>query len=114
VNTKTGGANGSIRYEEEYTHGSNAGLKIAIDILGMHCLYSILTGCLCKSIIIISTYKLSMIYLNEDFEEINLHLFSSFFLINWNSFSVAVGFLLSSRSDNKILDFHVNYSGMIN
>ncbi|CAD6264995.1 unnamed protein product [Miscanthus lutarioriparius] len=33
VNTKTGGANGSIRYEEEYTHGSNAGLKIAIDIL---------------------------------------------------------------------------------
>uniref|UniRef100_A0A0D9XAK7 L-ascorbate peroxidase n=1 Tax=Leersia perrieri TaxID=77586 RepID=A0A0D9XAK7_9ORYZ len=33
VNTKTGGANGSIRYEEEYTHGSNAGLKIAIDLL---------------------------------------------------------------------------------
>lgn len=41
MNTKTGGANGSIRYEEEYTHGSNAGLKIAIDLLGMHCLYSI-------------------------------------------------------------------------
>jgi L-ascorbate peroxidase len=38
VNTKTGGANGSIRYEEEYTHGSNAGLKIAIDLLGMYCL----------------------------------------------------------------------------
>jgi L-ascorbate peroxidase len=36
VNTKTGGANGSIRFEEEYTHGSNAGLKIAIDLLGMH------------------------------------------------------------------------------
>ncbi|KAG8048211.1 hypothetical protein GUJ93_ZPchr0008g11932 [Zizania palustris] len=33
VNTKTGGANGSIRYEEEYTHGSNAGLKIAIDLV---------------------------------------------------------------------------------
>uniref|UniRef100_K3YJ02 L-ascorbate peroxidase n=1 Tax=Setaria italica TaxID=4555 RepID=K3YJ02_SETIT len=33
VNTKTGGANGSIRFEEEYTHGSNAGLKIAIDLL---------------------------------------------------------------------------------
>ncbi|KAJ6802262.1 putative L-ascorbate peroxidase 4 [Iris pallida] len=33
VNTKTGGPNGSIRLEEEYTHGSNAGLKIAIDLL---------------------------------------------------------------------------------
>ncbi|KAG2580548.1 hypothetical protein PVAP13_6NG354100 [Panicum virgatum] len=33
VKTKTGGANGSIRFEEEYTHGSNAGLKIAIDLL---------------------------------------------------------------------------------
>ncbi|URE21493.1 peroxidase [Musa troglodytarum] len=32
VNTKTGGPNGSIRHEEEYTHGSNAGLKIAIDL----------------------------------------------------------------------------------
>ncbi|XP_021287166.1 L-ascorbate peroxidase 3, peroxisomal isoform X1 [Herrania umbratica] len=31
VNTKTGGPNGSIRNEEEYTHGSNSGLKIAID-----------------------------------------------------------------------------------
>ncbi|XP_059653994.1 L-ascorbate peroxidase 3 [Cornus florida] len=31
VNTKTGGPNGSIRNEEEYTHGSNNGLKIAID-----------------------------------------------------------------------------------
>ena len=41
MKTKTGGANGSIRYEEEYTHGSNAGLKIAIDLLGMHYLYSI-------------------------------------------------------------------------
>ncbi|KAL9267458.1 L-ascorbate peroxidase 3-like protein [Drosera capensis] len=29
--TKTGGPNGSIRSEEEYTHGSNAGLKKAID-----------------------------------------------------------------------------------
>jgi len=36
VKTKTGGANGSIRFEEEYTHGHNAGLKIAIDLLGMH------------------------------------------------------------------------------
>ncbi|KAJ8461546.1 hypothetical protein OPV22_034472 [Ensete ventricosum] len=32
VNTKTGGPNGSIRHEEEYTHGSNAGLKISIDL----------------------------------------------------------------------------------
>lgn len=29
--TKTGGANGSIRSEQEYSHGANAGLKIAID-----------------------------------------------------------------------------------
>ncbi|KAJ8504637.1 hypothetical protein OPV22_005523 [Ensete ventricosum] len=33
VKTKTGGPNGSIRLEEEYSHGSNAGLKIAIDLL---------------------------------------------------------------------------------
>eukprot|EP00262_Sarcandra_glabra_P007861 TRINITY_DN2091_c0_g1_i1.p1 TRINITY_DN2091_c0_g1~~TRINITY_DN2091_c0_g1_i1.p1 ORF type:complete len:287 (-),score=54.29 TRINITY_DN2091_c0_g1_i1:202-1062(-) len=32
VNTKTGGPNGSIRSEEEYKHGSNNGLKIAIDL----------------------------------------------------------------------------------
>lgn len=31
VNTKTGGPNGSIRNEEEFSHGSNNGLKIAID-----------------------------------------------------------------------------------
>ncbi|KAB1207545.1 L-ascorbate peroxidase 3, peroxisomal [Morella rubra] len=31
VKTKTGGPNGSIRTEEEYSHGSNAGLKKAID-----------------------------------------------------------------------------------
>merc|ERR1712183_339962 len=31
VNTKTGGPNGSIRSEEEYSHGSNNGLKKAID-----------------------------------------------------------------------------------
>jgi L-ascorbate peroxidase len=31
--TKTGGANGSIRFEEEYNHGANAGLKIAMDLL---------------------------------------------------------------------------------
>ncbi|KAL4616172.1 L-ascorbate peroxidase 3 [Castanea sativa] len=31
VNTKTGGPNGSIRSEEEYNHGSNNGLKKAID-----------------------------------------------------------------------------------
>ncbi|KAI3714168.1 hypothetical protein L1987_72762 [Smallanthus sonchifolius] len=31
VNTKTGGPNGSIRTVEEYSHGSNNGLKIAID-----------------------------------------------------------------------------------
>ncbi|XWS55084.1 hypothetical protein CRYUN_Cryun10bG0145100 [Craigia yunnanensis] len=31
VTTKTGGPNGSVRKEEEYTHGSNSGLKIAID-----------------------------------------------------------------------------------
>ncbi|KAK3037162.1 hypothetical protein RJ639_031049, partial [Escallonia herrerae] len=32
--TKTGGPNGSIRNEEEYTHSSNNGLKIAIDLCG--------------------------------------------------------------------------------
>ncbi|KAL0422904.1 UNVERIFIED_CONTAM: L-ascorbate peroxidase 3 [Sesamum latifolium] len=31
VNTKTGGPNGSIRNEEEYTHGANSGLKIALE-----------------------------------------------------------------------------------
>ncbi|KAK6916715.1 hem peroxidase [Dillenia turbinata] len=31
VSTKTGGPNGSIRNEEEYSHGSNNGLKIALD-----------------------------------------------------------------------------------
>ncbi|XP_020083738.1 probable L-ascorbate peroxidase 3 isoform X1 [Ananas comosus] len=31
--TKTGGPNGSIRFEEEYSHSANAGLKIAIDLL---------------------------------------------------------------------------------
>ncbi|KAK1297341.1 putative L-ascorbate peroxidase 4 [Acorus calamus] len=31
VHTKTGGPNGSIRFEEEYNHGANAGLKIALD-----------------------------------------------------------------------------------
>ncbi|XP_057966492.1 L-ascorbate peroxidase 3 [Malania oleifera] len=31
VHTKTGGPNGSIRNEEEYNHGSNNGLKKAID-----------------------------------------------------------------------------------
>ncbi|KAK1423559.1 hypothetical protein QVD17_18863 [Tagetes erecta] len=30
--TKTGGPNGSIRNEEEYRHGANNGLKIAIDL----------------------------------------------------------------------------------
>ncbi|KAK9064993.1 hypothetical protein SSX86_016376 [Deinandra increscens subsp. villosa] len=30
--TKTGGPNGSIRKEEEYKHGANNGLKIAIDL----------------------------------------------------------------------------------
>lgn len=34
VNTKTGGPNGSIRSEEEYSHGSNSGLKKAIDWCG--------------------------------------------------------------------------------
>ena len=34
VTTKTGGPNGSIRHEEEYLHGANAGLKIAIDLCG--------------------------------------------------------------------------------
>ncbi|XP_043709300.1 L-ascorbate peroxidase 3 [Telopea speciosissima] len=32
VNTNTGGPNGSIRNQEEYMHGSNNGLKIAIDL----------------------------------------------------------------------------------
>lgn len=34
MNTKTGGPNGSIRNEEEYSHGSNNGLKIALDFCG--------------------------------------------------------------------------------
>ncbi|MBA0683084.1 hypothetical protein Goari_024760 [Gossypium aridum] len=34
VSTKTGGPNGSIRNEEEFTHGANSGLKIAIDFCG--------------------------------------------------------------------------------
>ncbi|KAF5194100.1 Ascorbate peroxidase, partial [Thalictrum thalictroides] len=33
VNTKTGGANGSIRNDEELKHSANNGLKIAIDLL---------------------------------------------------------------------------------
>ncbi|XP_072957431.1 probable L-ascorbate peroxidase 3, peroxisomal [Typha angustifolia] len=33
VKTKTGGPNGSIRLMAEYSHGSNSGLKIAIDLL---------------------------------------------------------------------------------
>ncbi|KAF2552840.1 hypothetical protein F2Q68_00037844 [Brassica cretica] len=32
VQTKTGGPNGSIRNEEEYTHGANSGLKIALEL----------------------------------------------------------------------------------
>lgn len=34
VNTKTGGPNGSIRNEEEYAHGANNGLKIALEFCG--------------------------------------------------------------------------------
>ena len=34
VSTKTGGPNGSIRNQEEYSHGSNNGLKKAIDFCG--------------------------------------------------------------------------------
>lgn len=32
--TKTGGPNGSIRNEAELKHGSNNGLKIAVDLCG--------------------------------------------------------------------------------
>lgn len=32
--TKTGGPNGSIRNEAEYSHGANSGLKIALDLCG--------------------------------------------------------------------------------
>lgn len=35
MSTKLGGPNGSIRHEDEYTHGANAGLKIAIELCGM-------------------------------------------------------------------------------
>lgn len=35
MTTKTGGPNGSIRNEEEFSHGSNNGLKKAIDFCGM-------------------------------------------------------------------------------
>jgi hypothetical protein len=34
--TKTGGPNGSIRFPQEYSHGANAGIKIAIDLLGQY------------------------------------------------------------------------------
>ena len=34
LKARSGGPNGSIRSEKEYTHGGNAGMKIAIDILG--------------------------------------------------------------------------------
>lgn len=34
VKTKTGGPDGSIRNEQEYTHSANNGLKIAIDLCG--------------------------------------------------------------------------------
>lgn len=37
VNTKTGGPNGSIRNEEEFTHGANSGLKIALEFCGEFC-----------------------------------------------------------------------------
>jgi L-ascorbate peroxidase len=36
--TKTGGPNGSIRFPQEYSHAANAGIKIAIDLLGQHLL----------------------------------------------------------------------------
>lgn len=32
--SKTGGPNGSIRNEAEYSHGANSGLKIALDLCG--------------------------------------------------------------------------------
>lgn len=32
--SKTGGPNGSIRNEEEFAHGANNGLKIALDFCG--------------------------------------------------------------------------------
>lgn len=44
VHTKTGGPNGSIRTEEEYSHGSNNGLKIAIDFCGGFYGWNFLTG----------------------------------------------------------------------
>lgn len=61
ANTNTGGPNGSIRNEEEYTHGSNNGLKIALELCGefwsvfrVHILFlridcpdSFSLGCLC-------------------------------------------------------------------
>lgn len=34
MSTKTGGPNGSIRNQEEYSHGANNGLKIALDFCG--------------------------------------------------------------------------------
>lgn len=44
MNTKTGGPNGSIRNPEEYSHGANNGLKIALDFCGeLSCLTAELT-----------------------------------------------------------------------
>ena len=34
--TKTGGPNGSIRFPQEHSHSANAGIKIAIDLLGQY------------------------------------------------------------------------------
>lgn len=34
ASSRTGGPNGSIRSEREFTHGANNGLKIAIDFCG--------------------------------------------------------------------------------
>lgn len=44
MKTKTGGPNGSIRNQEEYSHGANNGLKIALDFCGeLSCLTAKLT-----------------------------------------------------------------------
>jgi hypothetical protein len=49
--TKTGGANGSIRNEEELNHGANNGLKIAIALCGRS-FFLVLALCLEHSIML--------------------------------------------------------------
>lgn len=58
ANSKTGGPNGSIRNEEEYSYGANSGLKIAIDLCGM---FYVLLLCGLE-LRVITLFKLKLFY----------------------------------------------------